>query len=165
MKTIYKFRFAITSLLLFCSVVYFSGCYSSYTTTIEPEQIPAEKECEFVNLKLKDSTKVDLKGKGAKYFDVFKGTQKVIAFNDVDKQTFVLKNDSIKVHPFVLKLYKLSEISNVRIEKQRLNWGETALVSIAIVVGALLIIFMIGLASVGGMNLGGKNLSGMHLSL
>lgn len=155
MNTLYKFQFIITALLLFSLVFYCCGCYSSYTTTIEPEQVPAEKDCEFVSLKMKDSTVVNLKNKEAKYFDIFNNTQKVIAFNDIDKNTFILKNDSIKIHPLVPKIIRLSETLDVQIEKRELNVLPTVLLAIGIAaIVALVIVFFLVMDDLGKM--GGK---------
>lgn len=140
MKALNKIRFAVTSLLLFCSVFYYCGCYTSYTATIEPEMVPAEKEYEFVNLKLKNSTEINLKDKGAKYFSTYKDNFNVIAYYDQKKDTLVVKNDSIKVHPIVLKLCLLSEISKVKIERHEFSPEGTVLLAIGIAAGVALII-------------------------
>ena len=145
MKTIIKYQFIITALLIFSSVFYYCGCYTSYTQTIDAEDVPKQKEYEFLSMKLKDGSNVNLEGKEAKYFDKYKDTARVIIFNEVNKDTLIV-NDTIKVYTkSVLKLYQLLQVSKVKIEKKQFDTGKSVLLGLGIAAGIALIIVLIGL--------------------
>ena len=123
LEILYRFRFYIVCILIFSLTYFFAGCYSTQTYTIPAEDIKKHDEYEILTLKLKDSSKIKVNDKEARYFPKYKDTSNIILYKVIDT-TFFSGKYSVKIK---LMYQQLDNIQSIKIEKQKFSLGKTLL--------------------------------------